>query len=121
MVGTAPGGFDLGGETALSHRDDVTKGRQALAIMALLEVAACGFEPLFCMGRPIPEEAALVDSCSQFTADACGMLCARGLSDCGRMQNYLLKACGMLPSPLLRLLSGMTEYAELCRMWLRRL
>ena len=57
MVGTAPGGFDLGGEAALSHRDDVTKGRQALAIMALLEVAACGFEPLFCMGRPIPEEA----------------------------------------------------------------
>ena len=59
LVGTAPGAFRLEDIAAVNKRDDLVKGRQSLAMMALLELAACGFEPLVCLGRPVPQVAGI--------------------------------------------------------------
>ena len=61
VIGTAPADFNLC-DTSLpvESRDDLAKGRQTLALMVLLELAACFYEPLMCLGHPSGQPAGIV-------------------------------------------------------------
>ena len=61
VIGTAPADFNLC-DTSLpdESRDDLARGRQTLALMVLLELAACFYEPLVCLGHPSGQPAGIV-------------------------------------------------------------